>query len=279
MLLSRRRLLKVAAGAAGLACLPARGAEPDASMDSLKQAAAKPVLKLRGLDAPVIIQSIRLLRRGGDYFVHVRSKRRGRGHLGDGRSHLSSRDHEGAGSPLLPRQGRPGSRKPPVRRIPLPRNYKLQGLALWCPVAWVEFALLDMLGRIAGKPMGELLGGVVRREVPFYIASGRRDTTPEQEVDYLRRLVEETGARRVKFRVGGRMSRNADPMPGRTEKLIPLARKAFGDKIAFTPMPTAPTIRPRRSRSAACWKRSAPSTSRSPARSIIWKTRRRWPTP
>jgi L-alanine-DL-glutamate epimerase-like enolase superfamily enzyme len=31
--------------------------------------------------------------------------------------------------------------------------------------------------------------------------------------------------------VGGRMSRNADAAPGRTEKLIPLARKTFGDAI------------------------------------------------
>ena len=100
-------------------------------------------------------------------------------------------------------------------------------------MAWVEFALLDMLGRIAGESLGKLLGGVVRPSVPFYVASGRRDSTPEQEVDYLLSLVEETGAKAVKFRVGGRMSRNADSMPGRTEKLIPLSRKTLGDRIAI----------------------------------------------
>ncbi len=112
-------------------------------------------------------------------------------------------------------------------------NYKLQGLALWCTVAWVEFAILDMLGRIAGKSIGQLLGGVIRQRVPFYIASGRRDTTPDQEIDYLKTLIEETGAKAVKYRVGGRMNRNQDAMPGRTEKLIPLSRKALGDKIAI----------------------------------------------
>jgi L-alanine-DL-glutamate epimerase-like enolase superfamily enzyme len=110
-------------------------------------------------------------------------------------------------------------------------NYKLQGLALWCPGAWVEFALLDMMGRITGKSLGQLLGGVVRREVPFYVASGRRDSTPQEEVKYLASLVEKTGAKAVKFRVGGRMSKNADAMPGRTETLIPLARKTLGDAI------------------------------------------------
>jgi len=79
--------------------------------------------------------------------------------------------------------------------------------------------------------MGVLLGNIVRAEVPFYVASGRRDTTPEQEVEYLQKLVTQSGARALKFRVGGRMSRNADAMPGRTEKLIPLVRKTFGGAI------------------------------------------------
>ena len=35
----------------------------------------------------------------------------------------------------------------------------------------------------------------------------------------------------MKFRVGGRMSENEDAMPGRTEALIPLVRKSFGDRI------------------------------------------------
>ena len=69
--------------------------------------------------------------------------------------------------------------------------------------------------------------------MPFYVASGRRDTTPEQEIDYLKTLVEPTGAKALKFRVGGRMSRNEDAMPGRTDKLIPLVRKVFGDKMVI----------------------------------------------
>ena len=99
-------------------------------------------------------------------------------------------------------------------------NYKLLGQALWCPVAWVEFAILDMLGRIAGRSIAELMGGALRERVSFYVASGRRDSTPEEEVDYLQGLVDETGAKAVKFRVGGRMSHNEDAAAGRTEKLI-----------------------------------------------------------
>jgi len=52
-------------------------------------------------------------------------------------------------------------------------------------------------------------------------------------VDYLKGLIEQTGAKAVKYRLGGRMSRNQDAMPGRTERLIPLSRKALGDKIVI----------------------------------------------
>jgi L-alanine-DL-glutamate epimerase-like enolase superfamily enzyme len=37
----------------------------------------------------------------------------------------------------------------------------------------------------------------------------------------------------VKYRVGGRMNRNIDALPGRTETLIPLTRKELGDRIAI----------------------------------------------
>jgi L-alanine-DL-glutamate epimerase-like enolase superfamily enzyme len=110
-------------------------------------------------------------------------------------------------------------------------NYKLSGLALWCCVAWVEFSILDLLGRIMDKPVGELLGGVVRHQIPIYVASGNRNTTPQQEVDILAKHIEQTGARAIKFKIGGRMSNNADSMPGRSEGLIRIVRRNLGDKV------------------------------------------------
>jgi len=203
--------------------------------EELDRAAAAPVLKLDGLTAPVIIDSIRLLQKDKDFLVHVRSK--------DGAEGISFTNPPRAEylDKILKRLVIPFFIGKDARDLDnllweLYRwqdNYKLYGLALWCPQAWVEFAILDMLGRITGKPMGDLLGNIVRREVPFYIASGRRDTTPEQEVEYLQKLVSQSNAKALKFRVGGRMSRNADAMPGRTEKLIPLARKTFGEAMAI----------------------------------------------
>ncbi len=204
------------------------------TLEELEKAAGTPILQLDGIDSPLQIQSIELLQKGRDYFVHVRSK--------DGAEGIAlTNSRVEYLHPILKRLVVPyfigkDARDLESHLFALYRyrsNYKLQGLALWCPLAWVEFAILDMMGRVAGKSIGELFGGVVRREIPFYVASGNRDTTPQQEVDYLMKLIEETGAKAVKFRVGGRMSRNADSMPGRTRGLIPLARKALGDEIAI----------------------------------------------
>ena len=112
-------------------------------------------------------------------------------------------------------------------------NYKLAGLALWCCVAYVELSLLDLLGKLADKPVGELLGGVLRREIPVYLSSLRRDTSPEEEVAWVGERVAVTGTKAVKLKVGGRMSANADAAPGRTDRLIPLARESFGDDVTL----------------------------------------------
>jgi L-alanine-DL-glutamate epimerase-like enolase superfamily enzyme len=88
-----------------------------------------------------------------------------------------------------------------------------------------------MLGKIVNKPVGALLGDVIRKEIPIYTASGNRGTTPQEEVDILAKKVTETGAKAVKFKVGGRMSNNEDSLAGRTEELIKLTRKILGNNI------------------------------------------------
>ena len=233
--MNRRRFLELTAGATATSLFGgslSRAEGNRVSLEELDRAAAKPVLKRQHFNNPLIIESIELLSDGREYFVHVRSE--------DGAEGISLTNSRAAYLyPILNKLVIPYFIGKDARDLEshlfevyrYRSNYKLQGLALWCPVAWVEFALLDMLGRIADKSLGDLLGGVIRRRVPFYVASGRRDSAPEEEVEYLQGLIEETGARAVKFRVGGRMSRNADSMPGRTEKLILLARKTLGPEI------------------------------------------------
>ncbi|MGH9163015.1 MAG: mandelate racemase/muconate lactonizing enzyme family protein [Vicinamibacteraceae bacterium] len=112
-------------------------------------------------------------------------------------------------------------------------NYKLAGQSFWCPVAYVEQSLLDLLGKTAGKPVGELMGGVIRKEIPVYLSGSGRDTTAEEEVEVYVRGVAHTGAKAVKLKIGGRMSRNLDAYPGRTDTMMALARKRLGDDIVI----------------------------------------------
>jgi L-alanine-DL-glutamate epimerase-like enolase superfamily enzyme len=111
-------------------------------------------------------------------------------------------------------------------------NYKWQGLPFWSCVASVELAVLDLLGQVSGRPLGELFGGVRRREVAVYRASGNRGNTPEEELDFLRKVVEEDGARAIKFRLGGRM-RYDEATTRRDRALVRMTRRAFGDAMTL----------------------------------------------
>ncbi|MEL6813776.1 MAG: mandelate racemase/muconate lactonizing enzyme family protein [Cyanobacteria bacterium J06598_3] len=124
-------------------------------------------------------------------------------------------------------------------------NYKLSGLALWCCVAWVEISLLDLLGKQVNQSIGQLLAGCgdgqqnnerqdsSPQEIPIYLSSLRRDTTPEEEVAWVGDRIDELGAKAIKFKIGGRMSQDQDAMPQRTEKLVARARQELGDTIAI----------------------------------------------
>jgi L-alanine-DL-glutamate epimerase-like enolase superfamily enzyme len=224
--------MKTAVGLCGSVAAPASTAKPTVSQ--LDEAASARLLKLDSIRSPVRVASIELLRDERNYFIRARSA--------DGAEGITVTN------------GRVRYLAPILQQLVIPyfvgkdardleslidgvyvykSNYKLSGVAFWCCVAWVEFSLLDLLGKVAGKSIGELLGGVIRREVPIYVASGNRDTTPEQEVKVLAGHIERTGTRAVKFKVGGRMSNNADSFPGRTEGLIRVVRKALGDKVTI----------------------------------------------
>jgi L-alanine-DL-glutamate epimerase-like enolase superfamily enzyme len=230
---ARRSFLRTTLGAGVLAASARRGGAeetPQVTDEQLARAAEAPVLRVDELTAPLKIASMELLRNGETFLVRVRT----------------TGGEEGLGVPnamrlidvypLFVRKVAPFFIGKDARQLePLlwelyrnGDNYKFQGLALWVCVAAAEFAILDLLGKQTGKSIGDMLGGVRRREIAVYRASGNRGNTPEAEVEYLKQLIAETGAKAIKFRVGGRMSKNADSLPGRTERLIPLVRETFG---------------------------------------------------
>jgi L-alanine-DL-glutamate epimerase-like enolase superfamily enzyme len=236
---SRRRFLQTSACAAlATAGRHARAAtdEPNRALSAeLERVAAAPVLQVSELSGPVVIRSLELLRNGREFLVRVRTE--------DGAEGLAVPNsmHMVHSYPIFLNRVAPFFQRKDARQLePLlwelyrhDDNYKYQGLALWVCVAAAEFAILDLLGKLLGKSIGNLLGSVKRTEVAVYRASGVRGNTPAEEVAYLKKLVAESGARAIKFRVGGRMSKNADSLPGRTEKLIPLVRETFGPTMTL----------------------------------------------
>ncbi len=238
MRLNRRRFLGTALGAGvSVAAVGRTSAWDDQRglLQRLDQVAAAPVLRVEGIDKPVKVASMELLRNRRNFLVRVRSTDGAEGIAVPNAMHMVHL------YPIFLNRVAPFFVGKDARQLePLlwelyrhDDNYKYQGLALWVCVAAAEFALLDLLGKVAGKSVGDLLGGVKRRDIAVYRASGNRGNTPEEEVAYLKEIVAESGAKALKFRLGGRMSKNADSLPGRTEKLIPMVREAFGPEMTL----------------------------------------------
>ena len=232
MKISRRQWMKLTGGVALTSLLPKSinaFSRTDNDQPLIRDLEA-PMFNLPGkFSNPVIIESIELLQNGSNYFVRTRST--------DGATGLTGTKQIQEFIPIFQQFVAPHFIGKDARNIEslvdsvYLVNYKIAGLALWCPVAYIEQSLLDMLGKIARKPVGELLGGVIRDEMPVYLSGSDRVLTAEEEVEVYVRGVAETKADAVKFKIGGRMSRNLDAYPGRTDTLLQLSRKKLGDKI------------------------------------------------
>lgn len=202
---------------------------------TLDEVLDQPVLKRELFPEPIIIDSLELLHYRNNFICRVRSK--------DGAEGLSVSNNFQMESlwpvfcnrlqPFFPGRDARDLEQLIDEVYVYKSNYKLQNLALWVPLATIEFAILDMLGKVAGKPIGELIGTIHHRQIAVYQANNFRGKTAEESIDLIKEQVRESQARAVKFKVGGRMSNNADYPPGRTEKLIPMVRNAFGDDMVI----------------------------------------------
>ena len=207
--------------------------------EKLDQILAQPVFKKELFPSPVIIESIELLRYENNFLCRVSSR--------DGAEGWSV-GHSGQLRTLYPvftnlvqpffinKDARELDRileKVFIYRL----NFRLSGLALGVPLATIEFAILDMMGRIAGIPIGRLIGEIHHPEVGVYQATEYRHLPVEESMELIVRDVNEYNARAVKIKVGGLMYHTADMNvvgpPGRTETMIPLVRETFGDEMVL----------------------------------------------
>ncbi len=242
---NRRNFLQTGVLAATLP-LSAKGADvPRSSPNTLHPRYAKldeilrqPVLKRELFAAPVIIESLELLRYKGSFLCRVRSR--------DGAEGISVA-HSGISElwPVFLLRLKPFFLGKDARDLDLlmekvfvyQMNYRLNGMAIGIPLATIEFAILDMLGRIAGKSIGQLIGDIRLSEIPVYQATEYREKSVEESMELIKRDVAEYNSRALKIKIGGLMFMTADIRAvgpkGRTEKIIPLVRKTFGDDMAL----------------------------------------------
>lgn len=111
------------------------------------------------------------------------------------------------------------------------REHKFPGSYRCRALAGLDTALWDLKGKRAGKSVAELLGGTPG-PLRAYASSMRRDISPKDEAERLKRCVGEQGFDAVKFRVGSECGADVDEWPGRTEEIIPTVARAVGDDIA-----------------------------------------------
>ncbi len=88
-------------------------------------------------------------------------------------------------------------------------NVKRQGIPLCVQIASIEFAILDMLGIIANKPAGQLIGDLIHPEVAIYLGTrlgDLRHKEPQVSLELVKQDQEETRAKAIKLRRTRRQS-------------------------------------------------------------------------
>jgi len=197
----------------------------------------QPVFKKEYFTSPVIIESLELLRNGSSFICRVRSKDGAVGH---------SVGHSGMLKTLYPvftnlikpfflgKDARDLDKI--IERVYVYNlNFRLNGIGMGVPLATVEFAVLDLMGRIAQKTMGQLIGDIHHPDVSVYQATEYREKPVAESFELIKRDVAEYNAKALKIKVGGLMFGTTELNPvapkGRTEEIIPLVRKYYGDDM------------------------------------------------
>ena len=246
---TRRELFKTSFASAAAAFVPKTAWPPHlaptpvevkANYAKIDAAFALPVFKRGLFPEPVIIDSIELLRydykKGSSYLCRVRSK--------DGAVGISVSNSAQMQVlyPIFLERIAPFFLGRDARDLELlleevtvyESNYKATGLAIFVPMATLEFAILDLFGRMANRSIGLLISDkIYNPKISVYQANGERYISAEETIEHIQRDVAISKAKAIKFKLGGRMSHPETPV-GRSEKLIPLVRKTFGDEMVIS---------------------------------------------
>ena len=199
---TRRHFISTAAAATMGAAAPSiisckRESGPGLSADEIKsryenldKIIKQPVLKRDLFKEPVIIDTLELLHYDRSWLCRVRSK--------DGAEGMSV-GHSGMSTlfPVFLRSLQPFFIGQDARELDLILervfiynfNFRYNGITLGLPLATIEFAILDMLGRISGKPTAELIGEIHNPEVAIYTATEFREKPLEEHFELIKKAV------------------------------------------------------------------------------------------
>lgn len=208
---------------------------PDYS--ALDIAMKQPVLKRELFPNPVIIESLELLRDRNNFICKVRSKDGAEG-ISIGHPFISKTSYPMFSQLLKPIFTGKDARDLDSLVFNAENNVKKQGIPLCVQIATVEFAILDMLGNIANKPIGLLIGEIHNPEVSIYLGTRLtelRKQIPEESLQLMMQDYQATKAKAIKIRagVGDNSGSDRDNRPGQTEKLIRMAREMFGNEMVL----------------------------------------------
>ena len=202
----------------------------DTDYSHLDKELQRPVLKREYFPEPVVIESLELLLKDNNCLYRVRSKDGVEG-ISVGHPFVAEVSY-----PMVPKVLSPYFVSKDARDLDtlifnaVERNVKRQGIPLCVHVAGIEFAILDMLGKIARKPAGLLIGDLINPEVSIYLGhhvGTLRRQEPELSLELMDRDRQKTQAKAIKLRAGrgDNLASDIDNAPGRTEKLIRMARE------------------------------------------------------
>jgi L-alanine-DL-glutamate epimerase-like enolase superfamily enzyme len=243
MATNRRNFLKSVSFAAGVSVVSTGSAAqgyhtPRTDYAILDKVLEQPVLKRELFPVPVTIESVELLRDRDNCICRVRSKDGAEG-ISIGHPFISKQSYPVFADRLIPFfTGKDARNLDQLIYLISERSVKVQGVPFCVQIATLEFAILDMLGNIARKPAGLLIGDMLNPKVFIYLGNHLgdfRNKEPEVSLALMAQDVERTQAKAIKLRAGrgDNLASDIDNAPGRTEKLIRMAREKFGDDMVL----------------------------------------------
>lgn len=211
---------------------------PPISYERLDEILSQPVLQRDLFPQPVILESVELLRDRDNLICRVRSADGAEG-LSIGHPFIAKNSYPLFVNHLAPFfTGQDARDLDRLLHIVAESSVKNQGVPFCVQLAALEFAVLDLLGTIADRPAGQLLGQLQVPEVAIYLGhhlASLRGLEPEQSLELMLQDQQRTKAQAIKLRAGrgDNLASDIDNAPGRTEKLIRMARELFGDDMVL----------------------------------------------